>query len=219
MKQFYSCIFLLVFSLLFFSCDSTEPDDDPNSLGGDPNVEISQVGTVYSTGQVTVGGQSYDVDGEFEIINNDNGLATIQVGADLSRVPELSAFNEFIPASMKDASGRINTTVKFKVTSEGMQDDLNVDRKLHTLVKYDAKVGDKYQITTSNSKTITRTVTERSETDDFPYGFYYIKTIKVEQDSRIPGISGFVYRLNHKFGLVYVEIKMEDGSSANFYLY
>jgi hypothetical protein len=100
-----------------------------------------------------------------------------------------------------------------------MQDNMNADGKLHTLVKYDANVGDQYKLTTSNGKTITRTVTEKTNQDDFPYGFYNIKTIKVEQDSRVPGIRGFVYRLNHRFGLVFVEIIMEDGSTAKLYLY
>lgn len=219
MKKILGSTLALILALLIFSCDSTEPDDDPNVLGGDTNVPISQVGNVVSTGSIRIGGQSYDIGGEFEVISNDNGVATLQVSADLQKVPELSAFNNFIPASMKDASGKINTTVKFKVTSEGMQDNMNVDGKLHTLVKYDAKVGDKYQLSTSNGKTITRSVTERTNQDDFPYGFFNIKTIKVEQDSRIPGIRNFTYRLNHKFGLVFVEIIAEDGSKADFYLY
>jgi hypothetical protein len=46
-----------------------------------------------------------------------------------------------------------------------------------------------------------------------------IKTITVEQDSRIPGISKIVYRFNHKFGLVSAEVIAEDGSkvSSQFY--
>ncbi|HET54142.1 MAG TPA: hypothetical protein ENN33_02875 [Ignavibacteria bacterium] len=219
MKKSFLIFISLIFSLFIISCDTTEPDDDPNSLGGDTNVPISQVGNVVSTGSVTIGNQSYDIGGEFEVISNNNGLATLQVKADLRNVPGLSAFNDFIPSSMKDANGRVNTTVQFKVTSEGMQDNMNVDGKLHTLVKYNAKVGDSYKITTSNGKTITRTVTERTDQDDFPYGFFNIKTIKVEQDSRVPGVRNFVYRLNHKFGLVFVEIIMEDGSSAKVYLY
>lgn len=209
----------ILLPLFIFSCDTTEPEDDPNSLGGDTNVPISQVGNTISTGQITIAGKSYDIGGEFEVISNDNGVATLKVSADLQQAPELAAFNDFIPQSMKDNSGKINTTVQFKVTSEGMQDNMNVDGKLHTLVKYDAGVGDKYQLSTSNGKTITRTVTERTDQDDFPYGFFNIKTIKVVQDSRVPGIKNFVYRLNHKFGLVFFEIVMEDGSSANCYLY
>lgn len=71
----------------------------------------------------------------------------------------------------------------------------------------------------SDGKTITRTVTARSDVDDFPYGFYYIKTITIEQDSRIPGIQKFVYRANHKFGIVYLEIYLEDGSKVSSYIF
>lgn len=219
MKRLYLIGTVLFLSFIIFSCDTTESDPDPNELGGDTNVGIGEVGNVVSTGSVRIGNNSYDIGGEFEVISNNNGVATIQVKADLRQVPELEVFNNFIPASMKDASGRVNTTVKFKITSEGMQDNMNVDGKLHTLVKYDAKVGNQYKINTSNGKTITRTVTERTNQDDFPFGFFNIKTIKVEQDSRVPGITNFIYRLNHRFGLVFVQILMEDGSSADVYLY
>jgi hypothetical protein len=71
----------------------------------------------------------------------------------------------------------------------------------------------------SDGKTITREVIARSDEDDFPYGFYEIKTITVEQDSRIEGIKKFVFRANHKFGIVYVEVYMEDGTKISSYVY
>lgn len=219
MKNVISALVIFFLSLFIISCDTTESDDDPNSLGGDTNVTLSQVGNTIETGSVNINGTTYDIGGVFEVTANNNGVATLKVSADLRNVPGLKVFNDFIPASMKDGTGKINTSVQFKVTTEGIQDNLNVDGKLHTMVKYNAKVGDQYQLKTSNGKTITREVTERTDQDDFPYGFMYIKTIKVEQDSRIPGIKKFVYRLNHKFGLVYVQIIMDDGSSAYVYLY
>lgn len=219
MKNLISILVVFLISFFIISCDTTESDDDPNSLGGDTNLPISQVGNTVETGNVNINGTTYDIGGVFEVINNNNGVVTLKVTADLRNVPGLKVFNDFIPSKMKDAAGKINTNVQFKVTSEGMQDNLNVDGKLHTLVKYNANVGDQYQLKTSNGKTITRQVTERTNQDDFPYGFMDIKTIKVEQDSRITGIKKFVYRLNHKFGLVFVEIIMDDGSSASVYLY
>jgi hypothetical protein len=41
----------------------------------------------------------------------------------------------------------------------------------------------------------------------------------LEQDSRIPGIKKFVYRANHKFGVVYLEMVADDGSTMSTYLY
>lgn len=219
MKKLLPVLLVLSIPFFFTTCDTTESNDDPNSLGGDPDLTLGQVGNTFETGSLRIGNNSYDINGVFEVTNNNSGVVDIKVNADLSQVPALATFNDFIPASMKDANGKINCNVQFKVTTEGMQDNLNVDGKLHTLVKYNAKVGDQYQLKTSNGKTITRQVTERTDQDDFPYGLMLIKTIKVEQDSRIPGISKFIFRLNHKFGLVYVEIVMEDGTSAYIYLY
>lgn len=219
MKKLLPVLLVLSIPFFFTTCDTTESNDDLNSLGGDPDLTLGQVGNTFETGSLRIGNNSYDINGVFEVTNNNSGVVDIKVNADLSQVPALATFNDFIPASMKDANGKINCNVQFKVTTEGMQDNLNVDGKLHTLVKYNAKVGDQYQLKTSNGKTITRQVTERTDQDDFPYGLMLIKTIKVEQDSRIPGISKFIFRLNHKFGLVYVEIVMEDGTSAYIYLY
>ena len=81
------------------------------------------------------------------------------------------------------------------------------------------KILDKYIIKKSDGTFITREVIQRSEKDDYPYGFYDIKVITVEQDSRIPGVSKILYRVNHKFGIVNVEFKMEDGSTNNSYIF
>jgi hypothetical protein len=144
---------------------------------------------------------------------------TAHFTADLTTDPRLAKFNALLPQSAKDASGRLDTDVKFRVTTEGVQDFFNKDQAAHTLVKYSANVGDTYAVTKSDGKTITRTVVARSDQDDFPYGLMTIKTITLEQDSRIPGIKKFVYRANHKFGIVYVEIVADDGSSTSTYLY
>jgi hypothetical protein len=86
------------------------------------------------------------------------------------------------------------------------------------LVKYDCNVGDTYKLTKSDGTTITRTVTQKSTTDDFYYGGILIKTMTIEQDSRIPGIKKIIYKVNHKFGLVYLTAVAEDGSSIGGYL-
>jgi hypothetical protein len=74
-------------------------------------------------------------------------------------------------------------------------------------------------LTKTDGKTITRTVTAKSTTDDFYYGGILIKTITVEQDPKLPGIRKFIYRLNHKFGLVYLQVVAEDGSTIGGYLF
>ncbi len=222
MKRFAGYLFILFLTMLLSSCDkvnSSDQNKDPNVIGGETNIALAEVGNTASTGNVYIGNQSYDINSSFEVIKNDNGIATIKVSADLSGVPGLGAFNNFIPAEMKDADGKINTEVKLKITSEGIQDFFNKDKKLHTIVKYDGSVGDQYKLAKSDGKTITRTVTAKSTDDDTPYGLMYIKAFTVEQDSRVPGIKKFIFKVNHKFGLVYFSIVAEDGTSASTYIY
>ena len=209
---------ILALSILVWAAACGE-DEAPNDLGGDPDTPLGQVGNQFTTGSVTIGGVSYDFNATATVTANDNGIVTMTVVADLSSDPVFSTYDALIPDELKNADGVIETQFEMKMTTEGIQDTFNLDEEMHTVVKYDAAVGDTYKLTKSDGNTITRTVTARSDEDDFPYGFYQIKTITVEQDSRIPGIEKIVYRANHKFGIVYVEIFAEDGSSAGVYLY
>lgn len=216
MKKLLVLSFIVSLSF-FIGCDKDE-SNDPNSLGGDVNTGISNVGDEFGLG-VKVGNDYVDLNDQIVVKSNNNGLVTLNVKANVSQAPKIKQLLDKIPIDVYDANGNIDIDVQFKVTTAGIQDFFNKDNKPHTLVKYDAKVGDQYKLTKSDGKTITRTVTARSDVDDFPYGFWYIKTITLEQDSRIPGIQKFVYRANHKFGIVYVEIYLEDGSKVSSYVY
>lgn len=210
---------LILLGFFFFACDKDDESNDPNYLGGDINTEISNVGDEFGLG-LKIGDTYYDLNDTIVVKSNNNGLVTLNIKANVSQAPtKLKQLLDKIPIDVYDSQGRVNLDVQFKVTSAGIQDLFNKDNKPHTLVKYDAKVGDQYKLTKSDGKTITRTVTARSDVDDFPYGFWYIKTITIEQDSRIPGIQKFVYRANHKFGIVYVEAYLEDGSKISSYIY
>lgn len=216
MKKLFVLSFIVSLSF-FIGCDKDE-SNDPNSLGGDVKTDISNVGDEFGLG-VKVGNDYVDLNDQIVVKSNNNGLVTLNVKANVSQAPKIKQLLDKIPIDVYDANGNIDIDVQFKVTTAGIQDFFNKDNKPHTLVKYDAKVGDQYKLTKSDGKTITRTVTARSDVDDFPYGFWYIKTITLEQDSRIPGIQKFVYRANHKFGIVYVEIYLEDGSKVSSYVY
>lgn len=209
------------------ACGSDNPTG-PGPLGGSTDLPISQVGNTISPGGVLVAGTNYSVGGELTVTANQGGDVTLRLAADLNNAPELLAkVNTWAPALVSAggwgsgflANGVIGTDVKLRVTSEGIQDYLNPDRKRTTLVRYDAKVGDVYTTSLSDGSTITRTVTAVSSQDDFPYGFLQIKTITVEQPSRIPGVRKFVYRANHRFGLVWVQAQLEDGTTLSYYLF
>jgi len=225
LKKFKVLVSIISIIILFVSCDKiTElleggKTQDPNEIGGTTALPLNEVGNTIDVGSVSVGGKFYDFKESVKVTKNDNGLTTFEVKAEIPNSPEIQNLLNKIPVNIKDATGKINTTFNVKITSEGIQDFFNKDGKQHTIVKYDANVGDIYQITKSDGKTITRTVTQKSTTDDYPYGFLYIKTITVEQDSRIPGIKKIVYKANHKFGLVNVQLVLEDGTSVGSNLY
>jgi hypothetical protein len=228
MKRIALLIGGLMLVMSFSSCDkikdlfSSDDDssNDPNVIGGDANITLAQVGNEFSTSSVNIGGTYYsDIVQPVTITKNDNGIVTVKLVADLSKVPALAVLNNYFPSSMKDASGRLSTEVQFKVTSEGIQDSFNPDKQLHTMVKYDCNVGDQYPLTGSDGVTITRTVTTKSTTDDFSYGLMLIKATTIEQNSRIPGVQKIIYKANHKFGLVFMQLVPESGSSGSMYVY
>lgn len=222
MKRVISFFFVFVFSLTFITCEKITSPTGPNVIGGETNIPLNTVGNTINASSIQIGGNNYDMNEQIKVIKNENGVTTFHVKADVPNSPEIQNLINKIPVNIKDPkdpTGKIDTEFKMKITSEGIQDYFNKDGKTHTLVKYSAKVGDVYQITQSDGKTITRTVTQRSQTDDFPYGFFDIKIITIEQNSRIPGVKKIIYKANHKFGLVYAELVMEDGSKMSTYLY
>jgi hypothetical protein len=221
MKNLHFVFALLFFSVIFISCDPKDDESsDPNVINGETNIGINTVGNTFGA-SVKVGNNYYDVGDSIYIVSNNNGVVTMRVKADLTQIPALDVINDAVPSNYKDQNGKINVDLSFKSTSEGIQDYnfFTKTGKYHTIAKFDAKVGDKYPIKNSDGVDIVRTVTERTDQDDFPYGFYNIKTIKVEEDPQIPGIKNIVYRVNHKFGLVWFEIEMEDGSKSSSYFF
>jgi hypothetical protein len=122
----------------------------------------------------------------------------------LGDIPEFTVSGNTVSAS----------NVPFKITTNGVESEIPGHTGI--IVKYDSKVGDTY----SGSSGTTREVTYKSTTDDYPYGFYYIKVMKVEESpTSIPGVSKIVYIANHKFGIVGIEITLDDNSNYTFSLY
>lgn len=211
--------YLLIFGLIFvFTFCSNDPEEDPNELGGDTDISMGTVGNEFSA-SVKIGSNYVDLKEDLKISKSEDGIVTIDAKADLSNVPELSELNDLIPSSMKDETGKIKTSIKYKITSEGIQDYYNDGKKPFTIAKYDCNVGDEYKFTTSDGKKVTRKVVAKSSTDDFSYGFYNIKAISVEQNSNIPGVDKIEYKLNHKFGLVYMAFVLEDGTKIDSRIY
>ncbi len=210
---------VVMVTLAGLSCSSSTTEDIPlDTLAGDTNVPQAQVGNVISLGTVKLGADNVDIGARMTITKNEGGLVTAKVTADPTKDPRIAKFAALIPSSAKKPDGTIDTEVKFRVTTEGVQDFFNKDGKPHTVVKYAGNVGDTYKISKSDGTVITRTIVAKSDKDDFPYGFFDIKTMTIEQDSRIPGIKKIVIRANHKFGIVHVEAVADDGSTMSSYV-
>ncbi len=217
---------LAMFSLLLavvLTVNSCKKNNDPSVLGGDTNIPLTQKDSVTSL-YFTVNGGTSLPGATIKVISNDNGMVTYGATVDLNAYPDsvVSALTTMVPELIsyynpKDLtwslspSGIITVQFKLKVTSEGMQNYF-VDGKPWT-VKYADPQGTTYNVTRDNGDTLTATVTEKTGLDDWPYSFWSIKTSKVEYvaPATDPVLSKVTFRVNHKFGLVYLKAEGKDG--------
>jgi len=247
MKKFFPvlCVYLLI---NLVSCQKAE---DPNSLSGDPKTGFSNVGDTTSVFfELRQIGLGYDyLSVNFVVKENNNGIVTsigkfktdtafthkLDTVLGTATLPPqvkeairnrlIKAFNVKIDSSDKN-NIKMEFEIKTKVTSEGIQDFVHSNgntSKPFTLVKYSAKVGDKYEFIDEDGNKFVREVTYRSTTDDYPIGFWLIKVIKVEEtivEGPYKDIFGKItYYTNHKFGLVGVEWTTFDGKVLEFTIF
>jgi hypothetical protein len=199
--------FYLAFLAFVVSCTKRSRDISSDSIGGRGDLPVNVPGHTYSCHTTLPGVKS----GEIKVIACDkNGVGTLSVKAVLPMPGTM--LTALLPPAYKDASGNLSATIKFKNTSQGIVDYLNVDSKPFVIVNYASNVGDKYVLNTSRGETVIRTVTAKSAIADYPYGLMLIKTIIVEQASSTPGINKIRYIANPKYGLVAVEWITWDGN-------
>ncbi len=188
----------LVFAL--FSCSSS---DVSPTLGGKQSL-IGKVGNTFSLGSIT-GAENFSA----EVTSLDNGVSGIKAKIKITDSKMLE-IGKTIPGLIWNGN-TCEVTQKYKITDEGAQniyDDANF-----TLIKYADNVGDSYT-STHNGNKITRTISYKSTNDDYKWGLYNIKVMKVEETGRkVAGVNKIEYILNHKFGLVGFKVYFEDGSS------
>ncbi|MBE0653799.1 MAG: hypothetical protein IH594_08370 [Bacteroidales bacterium] len=171
---------------------------------------MGEVGNIVSSSSGTIAGVSAF---SAEVISLNNGVSTYTGSATvtneaiksiLSNAPECTVNGNQITAS----------NIKFKSTLEGIEAVSGLDPGV--IVKYDAKVGDKYSIGSSKK---TREVVSRSTDDDYMYGFFLIKAIQVEEYPGKMGVDKITYWANHRFGLVGIQFNFDDGTIAKFPVY
>ena len=217
--------FLVVVALV--SCKKDDPA--ATGLGGETNIPLTAVDSVSGVYAELDGANALST--EIKIKANNDGDVTYTGSVDLLTLsPELQAkalevLNEH--GDYYDASKyvtltpdmKLNFEFKVKITSEGYQDYFT-DGKPWIMVKYNDPVGTTYTVVNKNGETLTRTITEKTGQDDWPFVFFLIKTVKVEQQiaSDDPMVDHIEYRVNHKFGLVYLEYVFKDGTNLAFEL-
>jgi hypothetical protein len=158
--------------------------------------------TLGKPGNIWYGNVDGFPEATLEILENSDGMVTARLDFDN---------NDFT------LKGRItDTSISDFVYSNG---DVS---KPFTLVRFDAKVGDKWEYNIGNKKVV-REVVRKSSTDDVPYGFWMVKTIDVEET--IPdgiqvlgypaGARKIVWKFNHRFGIISAQATMADNSVIN----
>lgn len=197
-------LFLALFSFVLFSCEK-----DSDSVGGEQS-PIGEVGNITTSSSAVVAGVGSI---EAEVVKLEGGVSVYTGSATITNSTVkniLSNFPEFTVSGNKVTA----TGVKVKVTKEGIEGIAGFPPGV--IVKYDAVVGDKYPVGSSGRS---REVVSRSSTDDYSYGFYDIKVIKVEETPNEKGVKKISYWANHRFGLVGIQFDFDDGTSAKFPVY
>nr|HPR31591.1 hypothetical protein [Prolixibacteraceae bacterium] len=147
-----------------------------------------------------------------KVVSNENGIIEVEVTRTVP--PELIDLVESMP--QVGPNGEVSLSGKFKNSTEGVA-YVNSKGEKTLLVKYDCKVGDKWTYTTPKGTKFTREVISKSTEDDFFWSGMLIKVIEIEQDLHYPGFNKAVYRANHKWGLVNVDVFLEDGEKISMY--
>ena len=230
-------------ALSLTSCELLEGgSEDPNELGGNPNIELTEVGQRTTT-HFNIPGNNpafNNLEAEATVSENRNGIVTydVEIGFDLEVVRAVDSMvgTSTLPDAGKRAildlmldrygatldttdpnNMKIRAQVKLKVTDAGIQDFIASDgdeSRPFTIVKYDAEVGDEYTFN-KDGNTIKRRVVSRSTEDEYPVAFWLLKVIKVrETEENHPLIEEIVYVTNHKYGLVGIELKLKNGEEA-----
>jgi hypothetical protein len=204
-------LLLITFSAFFVSCEKIKDvfNKDSKELSGDPS-DLGAVGTTFSTTSADVAGVNNVA---VSVTTQTDGISTFTGTAKCTNQSIKNILTNF-PEFTVNGDDVSVTGVKFKVLKDGVESVHGLDPGV--IVKYDAKVGDTYPIANTGGE---RKVVSKSSDDDYPYGFFYIKVLKVEENTNKMGVKKITYWANHKFGLVGIEMAFDDGTSAKFPIY
>lgn len=200
-------IALLSMTVVLSSCKK----DDLELTGAQS--PIGQVGNTFTTNAATFIPGVSNVTAS--ITANVDGISTITGTAAIDD-PDLAAIANalagFFPSSINVAGNTFSASGQVRFTKDGIAGVYNEGELI--LVRYDAEVGEEYSLTI-NGQPIKNKVTARSSDDDYAWGGFFIKVVKVESTGHdLPGVDKVEYYANHRFGMVGVVLKKTDGTSV-----
>ena len=200
-------------SVLFFFSSCDEILKPGTKLGGSQS-PMGEVGVIVTSSSVPIAGLSGF---SASVTTLTDGVSTYSAQATVTNALLKNMVSDFPGVTVNGNTVTI-TGLKIQQTTEGIKcltgDGAGI------IVKYSSAVGDTYPVGDTGNK---RKVVSKSTDDDYPYGFYNIKTIQVETDANNLGSTGGIdkitYIANHKFGLVGVKVTFNDATSVTFPVY
>lgn len=198
-------VYWLVLAIALMACEK----DDFKSVEGEQS-PMGEVGNIVTSSSTAVAGVSSF---SAEVVSLENGVSTYSGSATVTN-PTIKSILSNAPECTVEGNTVTGTGIKFKNTKKGIEAVNGLDPGV--IVKYDAVVGDTYPIGNTGKS---RKVVSRSSDDDYQYGFFYIKAIKVEENTNKLGVSKITYWANHRFGLVGIQFEFDDGTAAKYPVY
>lgn len=189
----------LLLAILLTACDKVE--NGSGSLKGNQSA-LGKAGTTATGGNITLAGIT-GISGS--VTSFKDGVSDIRVSANISNATYKSLLTNH-PLIESSGNQITLTGLKVKTTDEGIE-MLNSNNP-GILVKYDAKVGDKYPI--EGTKKF-REVTACSTDNDYSWDNMKIKVIEVTLKLNGPNVERFITYSNHKFGIVGIKVILKDG--------
>jgi hypothetical protein len=207
MKSIVAISLASMLLLSFSACDLTEIGS--TKLGGEESVMSKEGVELWSTSAVIAGVSDFSG----SVTSYEDGISVYE-GKAVVKNSYLKQLFSNIP-EVKVVGDTLKTdNFQVKQTTNGME--LLSGPTAGILVKYDSKVGDKYK---TDTKGIERKVVSKSTDNDYPYAFFNIKVIEVEEPTvalKSGGVSKITYWANHRFGLVGIQFTFDDGTTAKF---
>jgi len=213
MKKLFVFLFSITMVVLCLSCEKLFNKEDPSELNGDQSA-MGEVGVTVESSSAEIAGISNCT---ASVITAKDGVSSYSGSATVKN-ELLKNLVANIPGITINGDKVSAANIQFKLTVEGFECKTGPGAGI--MVKYDSNVGDTYPIGSTGK---VRTVVAKTGIDDYPYGFFLIKVIQVEE---IPsylkstgGVTKITYIANHKYGLVGVKVAFDDGTSSAFPIY